>query len=182
MRYSIRGEHLEVTAALRDYVEKKLSRLGKYFETPLSSEVNVTLSVVKGMQAVEVTITLPGMLLRAEEKHTDMYAAMDYVIDKLERQIRKHKTRANRKIRQEGAKRDLFKMDFGTSNGFAEEEDDLELVKTKQFELKPMDVEEAILQMNLVGHNFFVFSNMDSNKVNVVYRRDDGKYGLIEPR
>jgi putative sigma-54 modulation protein len=182
MRYSIRGEHLEVTAALREYVEKKLSRLGKYFETPLSSEVNVTLSVVKGMQAVEVTITLPGMLLRAEEKHADMYAAMDLVIDKLERQIRKHKTRANRKIRQEGSKRDLFKMDFGTSNGYVEEEDDLELVKTKQFEFKPMDVEEAILQMNLVGHSFFVFSNMDSNKVNVVYRRDDGKYGLIEPR
>lgn len=182
MKYSIRGEHLEVTEALRDYVEKKLSRLGKYFETPLSNEVNVTLSVVKGMQTVEVTITLPGMLLRAEEKNTDMYAAMDLVTDKLERQIRKHKTRANRKIRQEGSKRDLFKMDFGTSNGYVEEEDDLELVKTKKFELKPMDVEEAILQMNLIGHSFFVFSNMDSNKVNVVYRRDDGKYGLIEPR
>jgi len=182
MKYSIRGEHLEVTAALRDYVEKKLSRLGKYFETPLTSEVNVTLSVVKGMQAVEVTIMLPGMLLRAEEKNSDMYAAMDLVTDKLERQIRKHKTRANRKIRQEGSKRDLFKMDFGTSNGYVEEEDDLELVKTKTFEFKPMDVEEAILQMNLIGHSFFVFSNMDSNKVNVVYRRDDGKYGLIEPR
>ncbi|TCZ76859.1 ribosome-associated translation inhibitor RaiA [Paenibacillus albiflavus] len=182
MKYSIRGEHLEVTAALRDYVEKKLSRLGKYFETPLTSEVNVTLSVVKGMQAVEVTIMLPGMLLRAEEKNSDMYAAMDLVTDKLERQIRKHKTRANRKIRQEGSKRDLFKMDFGTSAGYVEEEDELELVKTKTFEFKPMDVEEAILQMNMIGHSFFVFSNMDSNKVNVVYRRDDGKYGLIEPR
>lgn len=182
MRYSVRGEHLEVTEALRDYVEKKLSRLGKYFETPLSSEVNVTLSVVKGMQSVEVTIMLPGMLLRAEEKNSDMYAAMDLVTDKLEGQIRKHKTKTNRKIRQEGGKRDLFKMDFTASNGNVDEEDDLELVRTKTFDFKPMGIEEAILQMNLIGHSFFVFSNMDSLKVNVVYRRDDGKYGLIEPR
>lgn len=180
MRYSIRGEHLEVTAALRDYVEKKLSRLDKYFEAPLSSDGNVTLSVIKGMQTVEVTISLPGMLLRAEEKHSDMYAAIDLVVDKLERQIRKHKTRANRKIRMEGGKRDLFRMD-PVANGYVEEEDELEVVRTKRFELKPMDVEEAILQMNMIGHNFFVFSNMDQ-QVNVVYRRDDGKYGLIEPR
>jgi len=184
MRYSVRGDHLEVTAALREYVEKKLNRMEKYFEAPLTSEqVNVTLSVVKGLQAVEVTISLPGILLRAEERHNDMYAAIDLVVDKLERQIRKHKTRANRKIRQEGGKRDLFRMDFAPNGQqFEDEEDEFELVRTKRFDLKPMGVEEAILQMNMIGHSFFVFSNMDSQQVNVVYRRDDGRYGLIETR
>jgi len=183
MRYSVRGDHLEVTTALRDYVEKKLNRMEKYFEAPLTSdEVNVKLSVEKDLQAVEVTISLPGILLRAEERHSDMYAAIDLVVDKLERQIRKHKTRANRKIRQEGSKRDLFRMDFAPGTSPFDEEEDFELVRTKRFNLKPMGVEEAILQMNLVGHNFFVFSNMDSQRVNVVYRRDDGRYGLIEPQ
>ena len=180
MKFSIRGEHLEVTEALRDYVEKKLRRLEKYFEAPLTSEVYVTLSVIKGMQAVEVTIPLAGAMLRAEERNNDMYASIDLVVDKLERQIRKHKTKANRKIRLEGGKRDLFKMETSGAT-FLEDEDDLELVRTKKFNLKPMDVEEAILQMNLVGHNFFVFANMDTDQVNVVYKRHDGKYGLIEP-
>jgi putative sigma-54 modulation protein len=146
MEISIRGEHLEVTEALRDYVDKKLSRLERYFEAPLTSDVQVKLSVVKGLQAIEVGIPLIGVLLRAEERNNDMYASIDLVVDKLERQIRKHKTRTNRKIRQDGGKRDLFKV-----------------------------------EMNLVGHNFFVFSNMDTDQVNVVYKRDDGKYGLIEP-
>ena len=180
MKFSIRGEHLEVTEALRDYVEKKLSRLEKYFETPLTREIYVTLSVIKGMQAIEVTIPLAGALLRAEERNNDMYASIDLVVDKLERQIRKHKTKANRKIRLDGGKRDLFKVET-SGVGILEEEDDLELVRTKKFNLKPMDVEEAILQMNLIGHNFFVFANMDTEQVNVVYKRHDGKYGLIEP-
>lgn len=181
MKFSIRGEHLEVTEALRDYVEKKLSRLKRYFEAPLTSEVNVTLSVVKGLQTVEVTIPLAGVILRAEDKNNDMYASIDLVVDKLERQIRKHKTKANRKIRQEGGMRDLFKVDTLASAVYPDEDDEFELVRTKSFDLKPMDVEEAILQMNLVGHNFFVFANMDTSKVNVVYIRNDGKYGLIEP-
>jgi putative sigma-54 modulation protein len=180
MKFSIRGEHLDVTEALRDYVEKKLRRLERYFEAPLTSEVFVTLSVIKGMQSVEVTIPLSGVLLRAEERNEDMYASIDLVVDKLERQIRKHKTKTNRKIRQEGGKRDLFKSE-SIPVAFADDEDDLELVRTKRFTLKPMDIEEAILQMNLVGHNFFVFANMETDQVNVVYKRNDGKYGLIEP-
>ncbi|MDF2961223.1 MAG: sigma-54 modulation protein [Paenibacillus sp.] len=178
MKFNIRGQHIEVTEALRDYVEKKLSKLERYFEAPPTSEVYVTLSVIKGLQTVEVTIPLTGVMLRAEEKHTDMYASIDLVIDKLERQIRKHKTKVNRKIRQEGGIRDILKVD--TSVQF-EEDDDYELVRTKRFTLKPMDIDEAILQMNMVGHNFFVFSNMETEQVNVVYKRDDGKYGLIEP-
>jgi putative sigma-54 modulation protein len=181
MKYNIRGENLEVTDALRDYVEKKIGKLGRYFEAPPTSDVHVTLSVLREMNNVEVTIPLTGVLLRAEERAGDMYASIDLVLDKLERQIRKHKTKANRRIRQESEYKNYFQVDTG-STAVMEDEDDLELVRTKQFTLKPMDVEEAILQMNMIGHNFFVFSNADSSEqVNVVYKRHDGKYGLIEP-
>lgn len=179
MNYNIRGQHFQVTDALRDYVEKKLSRLDKYFEAPITSDINATLSVTKGRHAVEVTIPLTGVMLRAEEKSEDMYASIDLVADKLERQIRKHKTKVNRKFRQGSGVRSLFKEE-GSAVGVLEEEDDLELVRTKRFALKPMDVEEAILQMNMVGHNFFVFSNVDNKEISVVYKRSDGKYGLIE--
>ena len=182
MNINIRGENLEVTAALRDYVDKKLSRLERYFDTPLKADVRVALSVVKDKQNVEVTIPLPGVLLRAEEKHEDMYASVDLVIDKLERQIRKHKTKVNRKFNKDGGLRNLFNDNFESGvPGYHDEEDDLEVVRTKRFTMKPMDIEEAILQMNLVGHSFFVFANMDTNEINVVYKRDDGRYGLIEP-
>jgi putative sigma-54 modulation protein len=182
MKYNVRGQHIQVTDALDEYVEKKLSRLEKYFETPLASEVNVTLSVTKNRQGVEVTIPLTGVMLRAEEKHDDMYAAIDLVVDKLERQIRKHKTKVNRKFRQEGSLKSLFVENGSTMTMVEEDEDfeDLEVVRTKRHILKPMDVEEAILQMNMVGHNFFVFENSDSKEVSVVYKRNDGKYGLIE--
>lgn len=184
MKYNVRGQRMEVTDALRDYVVKKLGRLERYFEAPPQTDVSVTLSVTKGQQAVEVTIPLPGMLLRAEEKRDDMYASIDFVVDKLERQIRKHKTKMNRNYRQSGAARALFKEDGAYANGAAavalDEEDTLELVRTKRFNLKPMDVDEAILQMNLVGHSFYVFVNQATKETSVVYRRHDGKYGLIE--
>ncbi|MDQ6422495.1 ribosome-associated translation inhibitor RaiA [Paenibacillus sp. LHD-117] len=179
MNYNIRGQRFQVTEALREHVEKKLNRLERYFESPIASEINVTLSVTKGQHAVEVTIPLVGVMLRAEEKSEDMYASIDMVVDKLERQIRKHKTKVNRKFRQGSGVRALFREE-GSAVSVLEEEEDLELVRTKRHTLKPMDVEEAILQMNMVGHNFFVFANADNKEVNVVYRRSDGKYGLIE--
>jgi putative sigma-54 modulation protein len=183
MNINIRGENLEVTGALRDYVEKKLGKLERYFDTPPSSDVSVTLSVIRERHNVEVTIPLRGVTLRAEEKNNDMYASIDLVMDKLERQIRKHKTKANRKFNnKEKGIRNLFKDNFEAIAGaYHDDEDELELVRTKKFTMKPMDVEEAILQMNLIGHNFFVFANMDTTQINVVYKRDDGKYGLIEP-
>lgn len=183
MNYTIRGERMEVTEALKDYTEKKIGKLEKYFDTPPVSDVNVTLSVIKDLHSVEVMIPMPGVMLRAEERNGDMYASIDLVVDKLERQIRKHKTKVNRKFRQEGGLRTLFKENFEASlnRSYDDDEDELELVRTKRFALKPMDVEEAILQMNMIGHSFFVFSNMDTEEVNVVYKRDDGKYGLIEP-
>ncbi|KOP66207.1 Fis family transcriptional regulator [Bacillus sp. FJAT-18019] len=182
MQFTIRGQQIEVTDALKDYVDKKLSRLDKYFEAPPTSEGHVTLSVVRGLHTVEVTIPLTGVVLRAEDRSDDMYASIDAVVDKLERQIRKHKTKLNRKIRQEGGLKTLNGAATGqTAVEQAEyDEDDYEVVRTKRFTMKPMDVEEAILQMNMVGHNFFVFSNIDTQEVNVVYKRDDGKYGLIE--
>lgn len=184
MNFNIRGENIEVTRALREYAEKKIGKLARYFDTPLATDVHVTLSVVRGEQIVEVTIPLKGVLLRAEERSGDMYASIDLVVDKLERQIRKHKTKINRKFRQDGSLRSLLKENVeeegSAANGSAEEEE-FEVVRTKRFEMKPMNVEEAILQMNLIGHNFFVFSNMETDEINVVYRRNDGKYGLIEP-
>lgn len=182
MEYTVRGQNIEVTEALRDFVEKKLGRLDKYFETPLQANAQVTLSVVRGDHDVEVTIPLPGVMLRAEEQSSDMYASIDMVVDKLERQIRKHKTRINRKLRQDGSVKALFKEDMvdDTRGAQIEDDEEFEVVRTKRFTFKPMDIDEAILQMNMIGHNFFVFANADNNEVNVVYRRNDGKYGLIE--
>jgi putative sigma-54 modulation protein len=180
MKFNIRGEKILVTNALREYVERKLNRLERYLDPPLAPEAHVTLSVAREVQSVEVTIPLHGFVLRAEEKGADMYASIDLVVDKLERQIRKHKTKVSRKIREESGMRELPSIS-GALAHVSEEEEMFELVRTKRFELKPMDVEEAILQMNMVGHNFFVFSDANTKKVNVVYRRDDGRYGLIEP-
>lgn len=183
MNFTIRGQNMIPTDALKEYATKKIGRLERYFETASASDAIVTLSVIRNMQSVEVTIPLPGVLLRAEERSDDMYASIDLVTEKLERQIRKHKTKANRKFRRDGS-RALFRDSYDGSTAVRhldEDDDQLELVRTKRFTLKPMDVEEAILQMNMVGHNFFVFANSDSKEVNVVYKRNDGKYGLIEP-
>lgn len=183
MEYNIRGENIEVTQALKDYVEKKLSRVEKYFNTDPTSPASVVMNVFRDEHRVEVTIPFPGVLLRAEEKSPDMYASIDLVVEKLERQIRKYKTRVNRKSRQDGSLRTLFK-EIGMNGTTKEEEfgeEGFEIVRTKRFTFKPMDVEEAILQMDMLGHNFFVFSNAETEEVNVVYKRKDGRYGLIEP-
>jgi putative sigma-54 modulation protein len=186
MIFNVRGENLEVTPALREYVEKKVGKLERYFDTTPVADVNVRMQVLNNLHIIEVTIPMSRLLLRAEEKHSDMYAAIDLVIEKLERQIRKHKTKVNRKFRQEGSLKYMFKNDLEPMDGMREEilleeEDDLQVVRKKRFNLKPMDTEEAILQMDMLGHNFFVFSNAISGDTNVVYRRKDGKYGLIEP-
>ncbi|MFD1849015.1 ribosome hibernation-promoting factor, HPF/YfiA family [Oceanobacillus bengalensis] len=182
MKYNIRGENIEVTAAIREYVEKKIGKLERYFDTPLTSEVHVNLSVYNDEQRIEVTIPMTDLLLRAEVQRTDLYAAIDLVVDKLERQIRKYKTKINRKVRQNGAPKHAFaKMERETFDNNDEEIDEIEIVRTKRFNLKPMDPEEAVLQMDMLGHAFFVFTNDKSGESNVVYRRNDGKYGLIEP-
>ncbi|RXT03988.1 ribosome-associated translation inhibitor RaiA [Ammoniphilus sp. CFH 90114] len=182
MRYNIRGENIEVTPALREYVEKKVGRLEKYFDdiSP-STEAHVTLRVLRDEHTIEVTIPMPGVILRAEDTHTDMYAATDLVVEKLERQIRKHKTKVNRKFRQEGSLKTLFAEPVNGAAVEEEEEGKIEIVRNKRFAMKPMDAEEAVLQMDMLGHNFFVFANVDNDGVSVVYKRKDGRYGLIEP-
>lgn len=180
MNYNIRGENVEVTEAIKAYVEKKVSKLERYFETPPTSDVNVNLSVYNDEQKIEVTIPMTNLLLRAEEKHEDLYAAIDVVVSKLERQIRKHKTKINRKSRQKGAVKYMF-AEMEKNSVEQDDDDNIEIVRTKRFNLKPMDSEEAILQMDMLGHDFFVFTNADSGDTSVVYRRHDGKYGLIEP-
>lgn len=182
MNYNIRGENLEVTEAIRDYVIKKISKLERYFDTPPASDVHVKLSVYNNEQKIEVTIPMTNLLLRGEERHNDLYAAIDLVVDKLERQIRKHKTKVNRKFRQKGSPKHIFaEMEKEARHAREENDDQIEIVKTKRFDLKPMDSEEAVLQMDMLDHSFFVFTNAVSGDTNVVYRRNDGRYGLIEP-
>ncbi|USG65305.1 ribosome-associated translation inhibitor RaiA [Brevibacillus ruminantium] len=186
MKFQIRGENIQVTAALREYVEKKVGRLAKYFEDSSLTEVQVTMSVIRGDGTIEVTIPLSGVILRAEETHEDMYAAIDLVVEKLERQIRKHKTKLIRKLRFESNNRAIgnARQPVAVLTQDLEDGDDVEIdiVRTKRFNLKPMDAHEAVMQMDMLGHSFFVFQNSDTNDVNVVYRRNDGRYGLIEPK
>ena len=183
MKFQIRGENIQITAALREYVEKKVGRLEKYFDTPQTPEAQVTLRVLRGEGTIEVTIPLNGVILRAEETHADMYAAIDLVVEKLERQIRKHKTKLMRKLKMDPGTRSMQRGAQPVAVVAEDEEDvDIDIVRVKQFDLKPMDAQEAVLQMDMLGHNFFVFQNSETRDVNVVYRRKDGRYGLIEPK
>lgn len=178
LKINVRGENVEVTEAIRNYVDKKLDRLNKYFDVNTEPIAHVNVKVYPSSKTkVEVTIPLPYLVLRAEEMNDDLYAGIDLVIDKLERQIRKYKTKINRKSREKG-------RDFHIMNQQSEEEleDDskLEVVRTKRVSLKPMDVEEAILQMNMLEHDFFIFEDSETNGISIVYKRNDKKYGLIE--
>lgn len=177
MNLNIVGKNIDVTNSLKEYADRRLGKLDKFFDENL--EAQVTMSVVKDTHIVEVTVFLNGgIILRAEEGTGDMYASIDSVLDKLERQVKKHKTRLNRKLRQ-GGHRELDLNEIGT--GAEEDEDYPQIVKTKRFAVKPMSAEEAVMQMDLVGHDFFVFRNAETDEVNVVYKRKDGNYGHIEP-
>ena len=178
LKYNVRGENIEVTDALRSYVEKRLNKLEKYFELNQDVIAHVNLRVYRDRSAkVEVTIPLPYLVLRAEETTDDMYRSIDFVSEKLERQIRKYKTRVNRKSREKGL------QDFFVEQPEEEEKkpSEFDIVRNKRVSLKPMDPEEACVQMELLGHNFYVFCNGQTDEVNVVYKRKDGAYGLIEP-
>ena len=180
--FNIRGKNTEVTPALREYVEKRVGKINRYFGN--IDEIFVMLAIEKDRHIVEVTAEVPGgLILRGEEATGDMYTSIDLVIDKLERQIRKQKTRLERRFRGGGFKGELIEEQKAQSQAQAETEDDNEefpIVKTKRFFVKPMDVQEAILQMNLLNHNFFVFRDANTNDISVVYKRKDGAYGLLE--
>ena len=172
MRVTVIGKNIDVTPALREIVEKKISKLDRYFKPNVAARA--TLTVQKNSQIFEVTIPFNGVILRCEESTDDMYKSIDLVQAKLERQIRKQRTklqwRSNESLR------------FSNFDEVALEDDDQgEIVKVKKFNIKPMSTEEAILQMELVEHNFFVFKDSDTDNVNVIYKRKDGNYGLLEP-
>ena len=181
IKYSIRGENIEVTEALRDYVESKLSKVEKYFNEDQELNARVNLKVYREKTAkVEVTIPTGSVTLRAEDVSQDMYGSIDLVVDKIERQIRKNNTKIARKHREKVPTGEVFSADF--NNEQVEEAPAVEVVRTKNIELKPMDVEEAILQMELLGHDFFIYTDSEDNTTNVLYKREDGNYGLIEAK
>ena len=180
-RYNIRGENIEVTDAISNYVKKRLDKLNKYFAEELKNSepsCNVNLRVYPQKQAkAEVTILIHSLVLRAEHTSDDLYQCIDFVYEKLERQISKYKTRINRRNRAKGFKEKKLIID-SQPDTLADEE--TPVVRTKRLSLKPMDAEEAILQMNLLGHDFFIFEDSQTNGTSIVYRRHDNKYGLIE--
>lgn len=173
MRFTISGRNIEVTEGLRSAVMDKLGKLERYF-TP-ETEIIVTLSVEKERQKIEVTIPMKGNIIRSEQTSNDMYVSIDLVEEVIERQLRKYKNRIVEK-HQGGAN---LKKEFIEKEVVEDEE--VKIIRTKQFGIKPMFPEDACVQMELLGHNFFVFSNAESGEVNVVYKRKGNTYGLIEP-
>ena len=173
MRFTITGRNIEVTQGLREAVEDKLGRLDRFFAP--ATEAVVRLSVQKDIQKIEVTIPVKGHIIRAEESSSDMYVSIDLVEEILERQLKKYKN----KLIDKKQSAPSFSEAFLQEDASAEEE--IQIVKSKKFAVKPMDPEEACVQMELLGHNFYVFLNADTEEVNVVYKRKGGTYGLIEP-
>lgn len=173
MKYIIHGKNIDVTPGLKSAVEDKIGKLEKYF-TP-ETEVHVTLSVEKDRQKIEVTIPMKGNIIRSEQVSNDMYVSIDLVEEIIERQLKKYKN----KLVDKKQSQDFFKQDF-IDKDFMDEED-VKIIRTKKFDIKPMYPEDACVQMELLGHNFFVFCNAETDQVNVVYKRKAGTYGLIEP-
>ncbi|WFA08707.1 ribosome-associated translation inhibitor RaiA [Tissierella sp. Yu-01] len=177
MKLNFAGKNVEVTQALKDVTNKKFGKLDKYFQKDIVG--NVTFSTEKNRKIIEVTINLPGTILRAEESSDDMYASIDRTVDILERQIRKYKTRLQKRY-QNNNETIRFENVVPLPNG-EDSADKSSVVKRKKFNLKPMSVDEAILQMELLRHNFFVYTDSETSDVSVVYKRKDGNYGLIQP-
>lgn len=173
MRFIISGKNIEVTKALKETVQDKLKKLNRYFTD--ETEVHITFEVEKERQTIEVTIPMKGHIVRAEQTSNDMYVSIDLVVDIIERQLRKYKNKIIQK-KQEG---------FYLQPEFMEEEmddEEIKIIRSKRFAIKPMDAEEACLQMEMLGHNFYVFNNVETNEVCVVYKRKkENTYGLIEP-
>lgn len=175
MKYKIRGEKVEITDSIRNYIEEKIDKLNKYFSQDDDLNVSVVIKVRGKEQKIEITIPTARFTLRSEESHSDLYAAIDLTVDKLERQIRKNKTKINSKIKKNLIQN--FELDL--EDKFEEDE---EIIKRKKVEMKPMDEEEAMLQMDMLGHEFFVFKNTDTDTVCVMYKREDGNYGILETK
>ena len=173
MEIIIHGDKLKITDAMKEYIEEKLEKLNKYLENSDNVRATVIVKVKNHEQRVEITIPLKAVILRSEEAKDDFYAAVDKTIDKLERQIRKNKTRIM-------TRQNKTNIDFVVSAFEEEEEDKKKVLKRKRIEVKPMNEEEAILQMELLGHQFYMYKDSETNQPAVVYKRTDGNYGVIE--
>ena len=173
MKFNIHGKKIDVTESIKSYIEEKIGRLDKYFENPDEITATALIKLRGKDQVVEVTINANRFVLRGEESHKDLYASIDKVSDKIERQIRKNKTRLKKKVVKD-ISRD-FVLDFEET-----EENDNVIVKRKVIQNKPMSEEEAILQMELLGHEFFAYKNEETGEVNILYKRKDGDYGILE--
>ena len=173
MKCKIRGEKIKITEAIQEYTESKLSKLDKYFKDNMV-EANILIRIRGNQQIIEVTIPYDKYTLRSEERQDDLYAAIDLVIDKLEGQIRKTKSKLKKQIKQNT---EIINFDYDDST---EEEEEYKIVKRKKLEMKPMDEEEAILELELLGHDFFIYRDVHTNEVNILYKRKDGNYGVIE--
>lgn len=173
MKYIISGKNIEVTEGLKSAVYDKLDRLEKYFNE--DTEVHVTFSVEKDRQKMEVTIPIKGNIIRAEQVCDDMYVSIDLVTEVLERQISRHK----KKLIDQEQSAAFFQKSFIDED--VPDDDEINIIRSKKFAVKPMDPEEACVQMDLLGHSFFVFRNAETDEVNVVYKRKGNTYGLIEP-
>ena len=171
----IHGDKLKITSAMNDYIEEKLGKLNKYLENSDTVRANVIVKVKNHEQRVEITIPLKTFILRSEETKDDFYAAVDKAVDKLERQIRKNKTR----MMSKQVKND-YSFDFSQIESDEEDEKENKILKRKKVEVKPMNEDEAILQMELLGHQFYMYMDSENNKPTVVYKRNDGNYGIIE--
>jgi putative sigma-54 modulation protein len=174
MKFNIRGSKDILDESVKNYIETKIGKLDKYFENPDEITANILVKESGIKETIEVTIPIKKAILRAEDSNKDIYAAIDLVLEKLERQIRKNKTKIKHKTNKENI--DVF-IDFEITE---EEVNNNKIIKRKKVENKPMDEEEAILQMDLLGHDFFIFKNISTDNVAVVYRRKDGDYGIIE--
>lgn len=174
MKFNIRGSKDILDESVKNYIETKIGKLYKYFENPDEITANILVKESGIKETIEVTIPIKKAILRAEDSNKDIYAAIDLVLEKLERQIRKNKTKIKHKPNKENI--DVF-IDFEITE---EEVNNNKIIKRKKVENKPMDEEEAILQMDLLGHDFFIFKNISTDNVAVVYRRKDGDYGIIE--
>lgn len=182
MKFEIVAKNVEITQAIEDHIINKVSKIEKYFD---QNEINnaivhVNFEVHNNEREIEITIPLKHVILRAEENHQDLYAAIDLIVEKLERQIKKYKTRINRQDRNEQINSNHVNETLDKQDDQSNEYDEIQIVKSKHFNLKPMDEIEAVLQMDLLNHDFFIFTNAEDGSTNIVYKRKDGKYGLID--
>lgn len=183
MQLTVAGKNVQVTPALREHAERKVSKLQKYFDDERPIRAEIVLSTERERHIAEVTIQVGSLLVRGVGKTDDMYVSIDAAVDRIARQVRKYKTRINRKLQEppKAAKSVEMAAVDTVADGSVGHTDEPRVVRVKRFAFKPMTVDEAILQMELLGHDFFVFTDGTTDEVNVLYRRRDGNYGVIEP-